>query len=239
MLVREKPALEVLMVRRHHQIDFMSGAMVFPGGKIDEQDLDPRWAEWAAGWDEIPEVERGPRIAAIREAFEESGMLPGVAARPDQGDSRHARKAVENGSLAFIDYVRQKGVALDLRALTLFSRWLTPPIVAKRFDTFFYLAVAPSGEAEADGREAVETEWLAPDDALTLAAEGRRTIVFPTRMNLRLLATTPTLAEAVATARERSGRTILPRIEQRGEERYIMLDPEAGYGDVEELLSIP
>lgn len=239
MLVREKPLLEVLMVRRHHQIDFMSGAMVFPGGKIDEQDLNPRWAEWAAGWNEVPDVERGPRIAAIREAFEETGMLPGVAAQPDQEDSRHTRAAVEKGSLAFIDYVRQNGVALDLRALTLFSRWLTPPVVPKRFDTFFYLAVAPAGEAEADGREAVEAEWLAPDDALRLAAEGRRTIVFPTRMNLRLLAMTPTLTQAVATARARSGGTIQPRVEQRGTDRYIMLDPEAGYGHVEELLSIP
>ncbi|WP_201744716.1 NUDIX hydrolase [Neoaquamicrobium microcysteis] len=240
MLVREQPVFEVLMVRRHHQIDFMSGAMVFPGGKVEEHDLDPRWAESAIGWNDVAEIERGPRIAAIREAFEESGMLPGCVAPPaDREGSAHARAAMENGTLAFIDYVRQHEVTLDLRMLTLFSRWLTPPVVPKRFDTFFYVASAPAGEAVADGRETVDTEWLAPADALRLAAEGHRTIVFPTRMNLGLLATTRTLAGAVAAAKARSGRTIQPRVEQRGSDRYIMLDPEAGYGHVEELLSIP
>ena len=75
LLVRDRPALEVLMVKRHHQIDFASGALVFPGGKIEPGDADPAWAEHCRGWDAHPADERPLRIAALREAFEESGVL--------------------------------------------------------------------------------------------------------------------------------------------------------------------
>jgi 8-oxo-dGTP pyrophosphatase MutT (NUDIX family) len=73
LLVRDAPGLEVLMVERHHQIDFASGALVFPGGKVAKEDSDPRWAEFIDDRDH--EHERDYRVAAVREAFEESGIL--------------------------------------------------------------------------------------------------------------------------------------------------------------------
>ncbi|MEO8113980.1 MAG: NUDIX hydrolase, partial [Phenylobacterium sp.] len=75
LLLRDDPAFEVLMVKRHHQIDFASGALVFPGGKSHAGDHDPAWADHVLGWDAYDADQRGLRIAAIREVFEEAGIL--------------------------------------------------------------------------------------------------------------------------------------------------------------------
>jgi 8-oxo-dGTP pyrophosphatase MutT (NUDIX family) len=239
-MLRDLPSFEVLMVRRQQMIDFMSGAMVFPGGKVEMHDLDPEWRSSVSGWENVPDHERGPRIAALREAFEESGILLGAPGFRQQGDETvAARKAIEAGALRFVDFVREKAITLDLTALTLFSRWLTPEIVPKRFDTFFYLATASEGqEAISDGRETEAPEWIGPGLALSLAAEGKRTIVFPTRMNLKLLAESSSLEEAVRAARRRDGRTITPRVALRDGARYLQLDAVDGYGDVDERLEI-
>lgn len=239
MMIREAERLEVLMVRRHHQVDFVSGAMVFPGGKIEESDADPAWAEHAVGWDSVPEAERGPRVAAIREAFEESGVVIGAGGAASPPHALEIRKAVDAGEVLFLDYIRQQGMTIDIGALTLFSRWRTPPVVPKRFDTFFYMAPVPAGQtALSDGRETVEAEWIVPDEALRLAAAGQRRIVFPTRMNLKLLASTPTLTDAVAAASRRQHLTVEPNIVTRGDMRYVSIDASHGYGAVEEPLEV-
>lgn len=240
MLLRESAGpMQVLMVRRNQEIDFVSGAMVFPGGKVDKSDLAPEWENLADGWSAVPEGERGPRVAAARELFEESGILiADGAAPPNDVQTLAARKAIEAGSIRFGDFLQQRGLRIDLEAFTLFSRWLTPPVVPKRFDTFFYLAAAPAGQvAVSDGRETVETEWIAPDHALELAARKERAIIFPTRMNLGLLAQTPTLDSAVAAAAAREHRTVTPTIELRDGQRFLTLAPDLGYGDVAEPLN--
>ncbi|MDF2233461.1 NUDIX domain-containing protein [Albimonas sp. CAU 1670] len=236
MLLRETPALEVLMVRRNYQIDFFSGAMVFPGGKQTEDDAAPEWAEIAAGWDAVPEVERGPRIAAIRETFEETGML---LAQDAVAGSTEERLAVEHGEIRFLDYVRERGVTPDLRQLTRFARWVTPAHVPKRFDTWFFIARAPlDQDAIHDGRETVETEWIAPAEALRLYEARKRAIVFPTRMNLRLLGEAPDFEAAATAAAARAARTVHPIVDMSTTPRMIRLDPEDGYGIVEERLEI-
>ncbi|MEC7762129.1 MAG: NUDIX domain-containing protein [Pseudomonadota bacterium] len=241
ILVREQDDLEVLMVKRHHKIDFVAGAMVFPGGKLNDDDADPAWADHVIGWAQIPEAERAPRIAAIRECFEECGIILGDPGRIAPGPETLAlRKAVDRREVRFIDAVRANGVVLDLSRLTLFSRWLTPAVVPKRFDTFFYLAAAPARQdALSDGRETVEAEWIAPAHALELARAREREIVFPTRMNLGLLAQTETLDAAFEAARSRAPRTVLPSIITRGGDRYLQLAVDDGYGAVEELLELP
>src|ERR1700677_1467032 len=75
LLLRDKPAFEVLMVKRHHQIDFASGALVFPGGKTHAGDHDPAWEQRGRGWERTAPERRALRIAAIREAYEETGIL--------------------------------------------------------------------------------------------------------------------------------------------------------------------
>src|SRR3546814_4907850 len=75
LLLRDEPEFQVLMVKRHQQIDFASGALVFPGGKLHDRDADPAWAEHCTGWPQFDEVQRKLRIAAHREVFEEAGIL--------------------------------------------------------------------------------------------------------------------------------------------------------------------
>lgn len=239
MLVREAPAVEVLMVKRNHAIDHFSGAMVFPGGKVEPSDTDPAWAGQAQGWDDIPEAERGPRISAIRETFEECGILPAVQGyAADPGGTKALRSAMDRGEASFLGYLQAQGLRPDLRALSLFARWRTPPVVPKRFDTYFYLVEAPAEQvAQADGRETVSAEWIAAGTALELAARGERTIVFPTRMNLSLLARTASIADAVKAAALRPARVVEPMVELQGGQRFLRLRDEDGYGPVLEPLA--
>src|ERR1700760_2266331 len=122
LLLRDSPTFEVLMVKRHHQIDFAAGALVFPGGKTHQGDHDPAWADHATGWDATPADERPLRIAAIREVYEEAGVLLARdgAGAVFHGDDRlgPAREAVAKDERSFIDLVKELGVGIDLTALT-------------------------------------------------------------------------------------------------------------------------
>ncbi|MBS0490491.1 MAG: NUDIX hydrolase, partial [Proteobacteria bacterium] len=114
LLLRDAPDFEVLMVKRHHQIDFASGALVFPGGKSHAGDHDPAWAERALGWSDFDAEQRGLRIAAIREVFEEAGILLGRradgAAIGGEAASLDVRLKVDRGELAFLDVARELNV---------------------------------------------------------------------------------------------------------------------------------
>lgn len=242
LLLRDDPIFEVLMVKRHHQIDFASGALVFPGGKSHAGDHDPAWAERALGWGQFDAEQRGLRIAAIREVFEEAGILLGR--RADGGAigaecaTLETRRKVDAGELAFLDVVRDLGVVIDLSALTVFARWITPPLTPKRFDTWFYVVTAPDDQlAACDGRETVDAEWIAPEEVLRLAETGERKVIFPTRMNVRLLAEAQSAEDCVARAKERRLVTVEPQIRDRPDGKVLVLPPDAGYGAVEEPLS--
>lgn len=225
---------EVLMLRRNRTVEFAGGAMVFPGGRVDAQDHDPAWADQSRGWAEIPPAERAPRIAALREAFEEAGVLIGHDA-PLPAAAAAMRPEVASARLPFREALHLLGLRPDLRALHHFSRWLTPDILPKRFDTFFYLAACPPGqEASSDGDETVAAEWISANSALELAAAGQRQIVFPTRMNLRRLAESPDLASALAACASRAPQCVTPIVEIEGETRFLRLPPEAGFGAVRE-----
>jgi len=241
LLLRDEPAFEVLMVKRHHQIDFASGALVFPGGKSHAGDHDEAWAEHVLGWVDHDAEQRGLRIAAIREVFEEAGIL--LAKRrngePIGGEAcpMDVRQAVDAGATPFLDVVRGLDAQLDLAALTVFARWITPAVVAKRFDTWFYLVKAPDDQlAACDGRETVDAEWIRPAEALRLGEAGERTVIFPTRMTLKLLAEAGHAEDAVARARARPLVTVQPQVQERGGRRVLVLPPDAGYGAVEEPL---
>lgn len=238
LLLRDTPEFEVLMVKRHHQIDFASGALVFPGGKTHAGDHDPAWADHTTGWEHFDAEQRGLRIAAIREAYEEAGILLAEGL-----DGVHfaevcdpaVRSAVDHGHTAFIDVVRELGVRLRLDALTVFSRWITPTMMPKRFDTWFYAVTAPADQVAAcDGRETVDAEWIAPAEILRLAEAGERTVIFPTRMNVQLLAEAKSAEDCVARAAQRRLVTVLPKVEMRGEGRFLVLPSDAGYGEVAE-----
>lgn len=238
LLLRDEPEFEVLMVKRHHQIDFASGALVFPGGKTHAGDQDPAWAAHCIGWDAFDDEQRTLRIGAIREAYEEAGIL--LAEGLDGSDfaevcDPEVRSAVDRGETAFIDVVRELDVRLRLDALAVFARWITPTMMPKRFDTWFYAVRAPADQvAAADGREAVDAEWIAPAEILRLADAGERTVIFPTRMNVQLLAEASSAEDCVARAQARTLVTVLPWVEVRSDGRYLAVPPDAGYGAVAE-----
>ena len=242
LLLRDEPEFQVLMVRRHHQIDFASGALVFPGGKTHAGDHDPSWDTRSTGWDGTPPEERALRIAAIREVYEEAGVLLArdASGEPFLGDTRahDARDAVSKDERAFIDVIDELALKIDLGALTVFARWITPPLTPKRFDTWFYAVRADSDQlAICDGWETVDAEWIAPQTALDLAAAGERKVIFPTRMNLQLLAEASSADDTIKRASERVLVTVEPKVEKRADGTVLVIPHDAGYGVVAEPLA--
>ncbi|HEX5379199.1 MAG TPA: NUDIX hydrolase, partial [Phenylobacterium sp.] len=137
----------------------------------------------------------------------------------------------------FLDVVRDLDARIDLNALTVFARWITPPLTPKRFDTWFYAARAPEDQlAACDGRETVDAEWIAPREVLRMAQAGERKVIFPTRMNVQLLAEAESAADCIARAEARTLVTVLPEIRQTARGRVLALPTDAGYGVVEEPL---
>ncbi|SHN54867.1 MULTISPECIES: NUDIX hydrolase [Alphaproteobacteria] len=240
LLLRDTPEFQVLMVKRHHQIDFASGALVFPGGKPSVGDEIVEWADHCRGWGTFDATQRTLRIAAIREAYEEAGIL--LADHRDGGAFEdtcdlESRKAVERGEREFLDVVREAGVHLRLDQLSIFARWITPTFMPKRFDTHFFVVRAPERQiAACDGYETVDAEWLSPHKALEMEATGERTIIFPTRLNLQLLAKAASAADCVAQAEARDIVTVLPEIIQRDGKNVLTIPADAGYGPAHEIM---
>jgi 8-oxo-dGTP pyrophosphatase MutT (NUDIX family) len=237
LLVRDGArGLEVFMVQRHHQIDFATGAMVFPGGKVEEADADPVLAARcdASVGDDL----RALHAAAIRETFEECGVLlarpagsralvPG--ARLAEIEQRH-RAALCAGERTLRDVVESEDLRLANDLLVHFAHWITPVFMPKRFDTHFYLVAAPADQlAIHDGGESVDSVWTRPADADAERAAGRRTIIFPTLMQVRKLGRSDSVAAAIDAARSAPVVSVLPQVEEHGGEKLLVIPAEAGY----------
>jgi len=241
VLLRDRTdGVEAFMVVRHHQIDFASGALVFPGGSLDKAD-----EAIAANADlcapcGVSDVELlAFRIAAIREAFEECGVL--LARRPGAANLLPAaelapieqkwRAGLNDGSLSFFDLLTQEGLVLATDAMIPYAHWITPEGMPKRFDTWFFLAVAPDDQlALHDGHEAVDSVWLTAQEALDGAASGKYTVIFPTERNLFKMAQFRSAEEAFAATRADNIVTVLPVLKKSDEGVHLHIPEEAGYG---------
>jgi len=232
--------IEVFMVERHREIDFASGALVFPGGKVDAQDADPAWGELAAPAPAAPD--RSLFVAAGRETFEEAGLV--LARRRGSEeiiDAAAADRLVEaqrvrllKGETTFVDIVRGEDLVLAADLMVPFAHWITPERVPKRFDTHFFLVAAPIAQLGShDGGESVEGLWITPQQALSDAEAGARTLVFATRMNLTRLTRYRTVAEAVAATRSKPVVTVMPKVKRTSEGRWLQIPAEADYGITE------
>ena len=220
LLLRDgRAGLEVFMVVRHRQIDFASGALVFPGGRVEESD------KALAGGDAATAF----RVAAIRETWEECGIL-----LAEKG-------ATANAEGDFAAMLAERGLVPSVQALGHFAHWITPVEVPKRFDTHFFIAAAPEDQnALHDGHEAVDSVWIRPADALAEGIAGTKKLVFPTRMNLTKLARHNSVAEAFAATRARPVVTVLPELVSiTPEGRILRLPREADYGGEEFLAGDP
>jgi 8-oxo-dGTP pyrophosphatase MutT (NUDIX family) len=237
VLLRDgRDGLEMFMVVRHHQIDFASGALVFPGGKIDPADQDPALAARLDGADDDP-VRRAIQIGAIREAFEEAGVLlaraDGASALVD-GDRVAAlepwRRELHTGTARLADLLAREALRLACDQLSWFAHWITPPFSRRRFDTHFFIAAPPSDHVLLhDGHESVDSLWITPAQALADAATGTRTLVFPTLRNIEKLAQFSSVAEALHATRSGPVVTIMPWTEQRDGSTWLCIPADAGY----------
>lgn len=229
---------EVFMVVRHHQIDFASGALVFPGGKVDDADGDPRLRGLCAGAEPLDDTELAFRVAGIREAFEEAGILLArqrgaselITASALKPLEDRYRQALVKGEVTIADMVAAEGLVLACDTMLPFAHWITPLFVPKRFDTHFLVAAAPIDQvALHDGHESVDSVWIKPLDAVADADAGRRTMLFPTKLNLMKLAEQPTVAAVLAHYRSYVPKPILPVIEQRDGRRFLTVGQDSGY----------
>lgn len=243
LLVRDgTQGLEVLMIERHAAIGFAGGALVFPGGKVEAADGDPRWLDHADGLDGLDDLERAARVAAIREAYEEVGMVlarrAGVMAGGDLAEALSShRSAIETDASLFLPLIAGAGLRLAADCLSRFARWIPPEGLHKRFDTFFWIAAVPETQtALEDGSEATDAIWTTPAAALAALAAGTRKIIFPTARNLELLGVSPDCASAIAAARSRPAVTVQPAMEHRPEGAFLTIPDGLGYPVLEEAL---
>jgi glyoxylase-like metal-dependent hydrolase (beta-lactamase superfamily II)/8-oxo-dGTP pyrophosphatase MutT (NUDIX family) len=206
VLVRDgAEGIEVLLMERAERGDQNSLAWVFPGGLTDPRDreadghargLDDAHASLLLG---LSSGGLDFALAAVRECFEEAGLLFTNDPLPLPAVRDEWRGALQRGERSLAEFCAATGVSLALDGLCYFSRWVTPPIRPKRFDTRFFLARAPAGqEAEPDGHETIAHRWMRPAEALAPGAAMK--MLTPTIATLRLLARYPDVSSLWAWA---------------------------------------
>jgi 8-oxo-dGTP pyrophosphatase MutT (NUDIX family) len=243
MLLRDgAEGIEIFMVVRHQDIAFAAGALVFPGGKLDVGDDDARAHARCSGAAGVPPEQLCLRIAAIREAFEECGVLlarePGSAqfvapARLLELGPRY-RKSLDRGEIGIGEMLEAENLVLACDALVPFAHWITPSAQPRRFDTHFYVAVAPGDQlAVHDGVELVDSQWLRPAEIVAQAQAGTRMVMPPTWLNAQRLGGCRNAAEALALARRQTIVTVLPEPFKGPDGVRMRIPAEAGYGITE------
>ncbi|MDT0496148.1 hypothetical protein RM530_02050 [Algiphilus sp. W345] len=238
LLLRDGSAgLEVFMVVRHHEIDFAAGALVFPGGKLAPGDSEPLAHARATGLDGLSAEAAALRIAVIREAFEECGLLfarergGGTLIGPDRLQTLDRyRGPLDHGELTVGEMLHEENLELACESLVDYAHWVTPLMMPKRFDTHFFLASPPARQlARHDGRELVDSVWIRPADALAQADAGARTIIAPTRLNLQRLGLSGTVEAALAAARAQPVVRVLPELVKTPSGPRLRIPDGAGY----------
>jgi 8-oxo-dGTP pyrophosphatase MutT (NUDIX family) len=242
MLLRPCPpdGVEVLMLRRTAAMKFAPGAYVFPGGSVDEADFSAE-----IGWHGPSPADFGARLgcsaelagalvcAAVRETFEESGVL--LAGTPDRlaaglaGPSWEAdRMALTAGTLALPDLLARRGLAVRADLLVPWTRWITPEAEPRRFDTWFFAAALPAGQ-EATGHlaEADKTAWLRPADAISAARDGSISLLPPTVTTLNEFTKCGDLADILG--RRRTVAPVQPRMVVEDGEAWLLIPDEVAY----------
>jgi 8-oxo-dGTP pyrophosphatase MutT (NUDIX family) len=248
LLLRDSAAreIEVFMMVRHHQIEFNSGALVFPGGSVEAGDAAiAERGELYSGGEGCDAAGLSFRIAGIRETFEESGIL---LARPKGStalvDAKRAseieaahRTALNERKTSFLDVLVAGDLSLAIDALVPYAHWITPEGMPKRFDTWFFLAAAPADQLGAhDGRESTDSVWVSPHEALEGGENGRFKLPFPTTRNLIKLGKQPRVAAALDEASGKPVVTVMPVMTRLNGGRQLVIPREAGYdGEVFEV----
>lgn len=241
--------IEVFMVRRDSRMGFLGGAHVFPGGALDERDCDGALSQMAFGYDDAAELgrlhadparARGLLMAAVRELFEESGILLARAASGEWVDLDEAgpgaerlkagRAQLSDRAGDFAALINGEQLRLDLSGLRFFAHWITPEREKKRFDTRFFLARAPERQSARHCEvESSEGEWITPQQALSRYRAREIELVPPTIASLECLATFADVDAALAAFVSAPVPCIFPKILLAGEEIVILYPGDSDY----------
>lgn len=239
LLIRDTlSGLEVFMVERNKKNTVYSGALVFPGGKLEQEDYNPKLLKFCSG-SGSDQGDIGSKICGIRETFEESGVL--IAKNYNSNKlidplkcielANKYRKDLQENKISLLEIVTKEKLVLATEMLTAFSRWITPKDLPKRFDTNFYLIpVSEEFSAEHDGYESVNSLWVSPQKALSDADKGLKTIVFATRMNLLKLGGYKDTQSVVNDLSKALINPVEPKVETVGDNIVFKIPKEAGYG---------
>lgn len=249
--LRDAPeGYEILMLRRNLNSDFVGGAYVFPGGAVDAADAGASGEGLALGLSDATastrlDLKRGGLafyIAGLRELFEEAGLLvacdhDGTPVRfSDEATIRRmarSRREVNDGSLGFVAMMQRENLLLDLRGLEYVAHWITPVGPTRRFDTRFFVAIAPEGQvATHDAGETVADQWVRPKDALEARRRGELDMILPTVRNLEAIADFATSSQVLDHARSLTNiPCIEPRIVTTDGVVAILMPDDDGYDD--------
>jgi len=235
--------LEVFMVRRTTKMDFAAGALVFPGGKVDPPDRAPMLRHRCGDVSGVDDFQLALRVAAVRETFEECGVL---LARPHGGrdivpvarvrelEAKY-RDALMRDEIGIDAVITAENLDLACDLLVYYAHWITPVIRPKRFDTHFFLAPAPAGQAAMhDGEESLDSLWTRPQAAIDAFVSGGYQVMFPTYCNLTKLDRSRTVAEALDNARAAPVVTVLGQHRKMPDgTRHVIIPKAAGYGVTE------
>ena len=213
---------ELLMVERARGMAFAGGALVFPGGRIDEADR--RLAR------PFGLADGAARVAAIRETIEETAVAVGVEPLPSFDDALAMQAALVDDR-PFGELLDDAGLGLDLEALTPLARWLPNFHVTRRFDTLFFVARAPDGDWQPNviAGECSGAFWVTAADALERERGGDARLIFPTRRNLERLALHPSFEAIRADASAHPTEAITPWVEEHLGERFVTIPDGLGY----------
>lgn len=218
---------ELLMVERAEGMAFAAGALVFPGGRIDDADraLGSRLGMEAAA------------IAAIRETIEETAVSVGLRSPPRPAHALEIQTALAAGE-EFADVAEQAGLEIDPGALTPFARWVPEFHAVRRFDTLFYVAEAPSGDWQPQviAGECAGAFWMTAQQVLDREQRGEARLIFPTRRTLERLAQHASFADVRADALAHPIEPVTPWVEERNGEKFITIPSHLGFPVTEERL---
>jgi 8-oxo-dGTP pyrophosphatase MutT (NUDIX family) len=253
MLVRdnaEGTGIEVLMVQRNLNSDFVGGAYVFPGGAVDPADSTEAVERRSGGRTDanaseilgIPNGGLAYFIAVLRECFEEAGILlatdpAGTMLRLDDEATAERfaehRHKLNNRECTFVEIAEAEDLHLAVQDVAYFAHWITPEGAPRRYDTRFFVARAPEGQVPAhDAGEVIADVWISPQEALLAHQRNEIELIFPTIKNLQAISRFSTVDALLdAAAHAESIPTIMPRITVTGEGVRILLPGDEGYDD--------
>ena len=239
LLLRDgSQGLEVFMVARHPDQAAFSGALVFPGGQVDAPDHSHELHQHCRRSDDLDARALAFRVAAIREVFEECGIL--LAYARGEADFITAERVSEladyrsrlcTQSMTILELCQREKLELAIDRLVPYAHWITPNIRPKQFDTHFFLIATPADQiASHDGSETLDSVWITPTQALHSADTEQFTVVFPTHLNLIKLARSANTVQALAQAASTPIVTVQPQVAATAQGHIMSIPQTADYG---------